>query len=250
MQLYVSLPDEIYHFSWLAHSAGAADSLQVLLGRFRIFKLDDVAHIHRVQASRAQVIADQHGYLALMQQIQGAVAHLQRNLLRVVIKGQGHNVCMSQLFTDSIQFSLVLAKDDDSAIRQFAYVKITTRNVLGKSLLNLGQDLPFEQVYQYLDVVVDFSATILLNVHVLVLDMGRHLAVGLAFEVDDVGEGALQLIDKGGLHRRPCEDELSSHVTLNELSAGLFFVLCEESLQDQFLLTIMYLQQGARSPAG
>ena len=143
MQLYVALPDEIYHFSWLAHAAGAADSLEVLLGRLGIFKLDDVAHIHRVEASRAQIIAHQHRYLALMEQIQSAVAHFQRNLLRVVIKGQGHDVCMSELLTDSIQFSLILAKDDHSAIWQFAYVTI---GFLGGSF-NLRQYLAFEQVY-------------------------------------------------------------------------------------------------------
>ena len=64
------------------------------------------------------------------------------------------------------------------------------------------------------------------------LDVRRNFAIGLTLKVDDVGKGALKLIDQTGLHRRPSKYELSSLVTLDEFSACLLFVLREEGFED------------------
>ena len=67
VKLHIFLADEVDHFAWLSHAPSPADSLEVLLGRLGVLKLNDMAHIHSVQPTRAQIVTDKDGYLAFLE---------------------------------------------------------------------------------------------------------------------------------------------------------------------------------------
>lgn len=95
VQVYILIANEVYHFAWLAHSTCPAYALKVLLGGLCKLKLNHVTHIHRVQTSRNVVVAYKHWYFAFLKQAQCLIAHLQRDLFRVIVEGQTDDVCIS-----------------------------------------------------------------------------------------------------------------------------------------------------------
>lgn len=61
-----------------------------------------MTHIHSVKSAGAQIITDKDWHFAIVEQIEGSVAHFQRYLLCVIVKWQVYYVSLSKLLTNSV----------------------------------------------------------------------------------------------------------------------------------------------------